>query len=77
MILMIYQNWIFSCWNYRGKKLLKEELREEIFHEEISFEFILQFAQVITCLGGWFKINYRSETRGISKCLKTAGLIYL
>ena len=56
--------------------MLKEELREEIFEEEILFEFILQFALVITCLGGRFRINYPSETRAISKFLKITGVIY-
>ena len=57
--------------------MLKKELREEIFGEEIFFEFILQFALVITCLGGQFRINCPKAFLKISKFSKFTRVIYL
>ena len=68
LFLMIHQNRIFSRhYNCRGKEVLKEELRKEMFEEEIFFEFILQFVLVITRLGGRFRMNC---PKAFSKILK-------
>ena len=58
-------------------KLLKEKLREEIFEVEIFFEFILQFALVLTCLVGRFRINSLKAFLKISKFSKVTRVIYL
>ena len=73
---MIHQNWILPSLKGSRKEIIKKRIKGRNIWGRIFFEFILQFALVITCLGRRFRINFPDAFLKISNFSKITRVIY-